>query len=113
LFLFEYIAIKIGGHILKFILNRLSPDQITELKDLIEKLKLNSGGQPLCEGLTNVTKKGTISFETFYLLSKRCNTNPPRKFAEDISRKISDLLFSQTVPRPSDSEFNSIEICMM
>lgn len=113
MFLFEYIPIKIGGHILKFILNRLSPDQITELEELIKELKSNNGGTDLCEGLTNVTKNRIISFETFYLLSKRCNTNQSRRVAEDISRKISNLLFNKIVPRPSDSEFNSIEICMM
>lgn len=98
---------------MKFNLNRLSQEETKELERLIEDLKSKGGAEGLCQGLMNIITKKTVSFETFYLLSRRCNTGGPHKSAEDISHRISMLLFSEILPRPSNSEFTVLEICMI
>lgn len=94
-------------------LNKLSQLESQKLEKLIKNLESKGGAKSLCKGLISVINDGTISFETFYLLSKRCNTGGRYKAAVPVSEAISNLLFKQILPRPSDSKFTAIEICMI
>ena len=98
---------------MKFTLNRLSSEQNAELEKLIDDLNSKTVNNAFCDELRNVQKDGVISFETFYTLSKWCHTNDNRRKNANVFKEISNLLFGQIVPRPSNSKFNSIEICMM
>ncbi len=98
---------------MKLKLNRLTQTQSQNLEQLITDLEARGGGSVLCNGLRNVIADRKISFETVYLLSKRCNTGGRRyENAIPVSEEISGLLFNQILSRPSDSKFTEMELYM-
>jgi hypothetical protein len=96
-------------YILPLRLNALTQTQHQSLEQLIRGLEARGGGRIVCNGLRNTIRERAISFETVYLLYKRCNTGGRRyENAIPVSREISMLLFNRIL-RPSDVIFTETD----